>query len=102
MNFLSTKLLPVSGLYNASFGNFCKCVELNSLLEDDNKMKKLVIKELQEVKKKYAHDRVSEIVDEVEEDEKESKVVTVLNYVIIGFVLVFVGLVCIIVKEMFF
>ena len=43
------------------------CVELNSLLEDDNKMKKLVIKELTEVKKKYAHDRVSEIVDEVEE-----------------------------------
>ena len=36
------------------------------------------------------------------EDEKESKIVTVLNYVIIGFMLVFVGLVCIIVKEMLF
>ena len=43
------------------------CLELNSLLEDDNKMKKLVIKELTEVKKKYNHDRNSVIVDEVEE-----------------------------------
>lgn len=43
-----------------------------------------------------------EAEDSFEEDEKESKIVTVLNYVIIGFMLVFIGLVCIIVKDMIF
>jgi len=43
------------------------CVELNSLLEDDKKMKKLIISELSEVKKKYAKDRISKVEDEVDE-----------------------------------
>ena len=43
------------------------CVELNSLLEDDKKMKKLVISELNEVRKKYAKDRISKVEDEVDD-----------------------------------
>ena len=43
------------------------CLELNSLLEDDKKMKKLIINELSEVKKKYAKERVSKVEDEVDE-----------------------------------
>ena len=43
------------------------CVELNSLLEDDKKMKKLIINELSEVKKKYATPRNSLVEDEVDD-----------------------------------
>ncbi len=43
------------------------CVELNALLEDDKKMKKLIISELNEVKKAYATERKSEIQEEVDD-----------------------------------
>ena len=43
------------------------CVELNSLLEDDKKMKKLIISELTDVKKKYASERKSPVEDEVDD-----------------------------------
>jgi len=43
------------------------CVELNSLLEDDKKMRKLIINELNEVKKMYASERRSVIQDEVDD-----------------------------------
>ena len=43
------------------------CVELNSLLEDDKKMKKLIINELSEVKKLYSEERKSVIQDEVDD-----------------------------------
>lgn len=43
------------------------CIELNSLLEDDKKMKKLIISELNEVKKIYSTERKSEIQDEIDD-----------------------------------
>ncbi len=43
------------------------CIELNSLLEDDKKMKKLIISELTDVKKMYAQDRKSVIQDQVDD-----------------------------------
>ena len=43
------------------------CIELNSLLEDDKKMKKLIINELNEVKKLYAEERKSVIQDQVDD-----------------------------------
>lgn len=43
------------------------CIELNSLLEDDKKMKKLIINELSEVKKTYASERRSVIQDQVDD-----------------------------------
>ena len=43
------------------------CVQLNSLLEDDKKMKKLIVSELSEVKKKYAKDRCSKVEDEIDD-----------------------------------
>ncbi len=43
------------------------CVELNSLLEDDKKMRKMIISELTEVKKMYATERKSVIQDEVDD-----------------------------------
>ena len=43
------------------------CVELNALLEDDKKMKKLIISELNEVKKEYATERKSEIQEEIDD-----------------------------------
>ena len=43
------------------------CVELNSLLEDDKKMKKLIISELNDVKKKYSKERLSKVEDEVDD-----------------------------------
>jgi len=43
------------------------CIELNSLLEDDKKMKKLIISELSEIKKVYAEDRKSVIQDQVDD-----------------------------------
>ena len=43
------------------------CIELNSLLEDDKKMKKLIVNELTDVKKKYAKERKSVVEDEVDD-----------------------------------
>ena len=43
------------------------CIELNELLEDDKKMRKLIINELTEVKKKYAIERKSVIQDQVDD-----------------------------------
>jgi len=43
------------------------CIELNALLEDDKKMRKLIISELTEVKKMYASERRSVIQDEVDD-----------------------------------
>ena len=43
------------------------CIELNSLLEDDKKMKKLIISELNEIKKIYAIERKSVIQDQVDD-----------------------------------
>ena len=43
------------------------CIELNSLLEDDKKMKKLIISELNDVRKKYATERKSIVEDEVDD-----------------------------------
>ena len=60
------------------------------------------VKEEKPVKKAKKKELFVEVIDEEEVDEKESKIVTVLNYVIIGFMLVFVGLVCIIIKELLF
>lgn len=43
------------------------CIQLNELLEDDKKMKKLIIGELTEVKKAYAEDRKSVIQDQIDD-----------------------------------
>lgn len=43
------------------------CIELNSLLEDDKKMKKLIISELNEVKKIYGSERKSVVQDEIDD-----------------------------------
>ncbi len=43
------------------------CVELKSLLDDEKKMRKLIINELSEVKKTYATERKSVIQDEIDD-----------------------------------
>lgn len=43
------------------------CIELNSLLEDDKKMNKLIIKELSEVKNKYGVERKTPVEEEVDD-----------------------------------
>lgn len=54
------------------------------------------------IKKANKKDLFEEIEDEEEENENESKVVTVLNYAIVALMLVFVGLICFIIKEILF
>ena len=46
---------------------------LNDILSSNNKMKKIIIKELEEVAKKYSEDRKSQILYEVEEFDEEQE-----------------------------
>ena len=56
-------------------------------------------KPVKNVIKKEMYD---ELIDEEDDEEGESKFVTVLNYAIVALMLVFVGLICFIIKDILF
>ena len=76
--------------------------ELTSPFIEIKEMKKVEKEEIvQTIKETNKKDLFVEEVEE-EQEEKESKVVTVLNYAIIALMLVFVVLICFIIKEVLF